>query len=489
MGLAMATLTRTGLPRLLLGLERDGFSGRLSIQRGAVWRRFAWRSGSPVQLTSSRQEDSLCARLLDTAQIREADAARVQRAMQAHACPELAALLSLQLLGARELLLALAAQIEAGIADCVGWPAADAELEPDAVQAATAPRVPLDLAQAIAQGMARHWRPDEVLTELGEHANAYPTPGDALGGARSRIADPHLADRLLEQMDGRTGAWQLVDDRHTAAALWLLDVAGGLRWSSVQAGSERSAEDGLPATAIEIVVTDASHTNASRQVAGKAEGAADLRDAKAFALRQEILDLHGRRAEMTLYELLGVDSSATPGQVKKAYLKAAKRLHPDKVVQMGLAEIKGQANDLFAEITRAQTVLGDLEQRRSYDASLAGHTSLDAQQVAQAEPLFRKGEVMMKAGNFLAALEFLEAAVQRWPEEMDYQAALAWTLFRKNPPESARALEHFEEAQRLGNLSPQMLLRLSLVVREVGDKRRAALLSAQAKERDPQVRP
>lgn len=485
----MATLSRTGLPHLLLGLERDGFSGRLAIKRGRRWRRFLWRAGAPVQVLSSEPADTLCARLVASGQICAADAAKAQRAVESRGGPELAALLGLNLLAPRELLLALSAQLEDALADCVGWPDSDAELELEGEPPAPASPMPLDLARAVAVGMAQHWRPDEVLTELGEHAGAFPTAGPELAASRRRLPDPGLYEALREQLDGRTGAWQLAADSARAAALWLMDAAGGLTWSGAPAESLAAAEAPPRVTAIEIVVTRPPGGATSQGETARVAGADDARDAKEAALRDEILDLHGRLAEMTLYEILGVERDATSAQIKKAYLKAAKRLHPDKAARLGLDEIKELANTLFAEITRAHSVLGDADERRSYDATLEGHTATDASQIAQAEALFRKGEVMMKAGNFLGALEFLETAVQLWPEELDYQAALAWTLFRKNPPESGRALQHFEKALSLGELSPQMLLRLSLVVRDIGDGTRSAELAAQAKQRDPQVRP
>ncbi len=60
------------------------------------------------------------------------------------------------------------------------------------------------------------------------------------------------------------------------------------------------------------------------------------------------------------YEVLGVDRSATEGQIKAAYRKLAFKYHPDHNRDDG-------AEEKFKEINEAYEVLSDLEKRDSYD--------------------------------------------------------------------------------------------------------------------------
>jgi len=62
-----------------------------------------------------------------------------------------------------------------------------------------------------------------------------------------------------------------------------------------------------------------------------------------------------------LYELLGVDRSATPEELKKAYRKQARRFHPDLNPDDEAAERR------FKEVTWAYDVLSDSVRRAQYD--------------------------------------------------------------------------------------------------------------------------
>lgn len=66
----------------------------------------------------------------------------------------------------------------------------------------------------------------------------------------------------------------------------------------------------------------------------------------------------------THYQILGVDSTATTGQIRQAYRAKARALHPD-------VSKASDAAEKFAEIARAYEVLSDRRRRTDYDASLS----------------------------------------------------------------------------------------------------------------------
>lgn len=63
------------------------------------------------------------------------------------------------------------------------------------------------------------------------------------------------------------------------------------------------------------------------------------------------------------YTMLGLRRSANQDEIRHAYLKAAKRLHPDKNVDAGETE-------MFMDIQQAYQVLSNPERRASYDLTL-----------------------------------------------------------------------------------------------------------------------
>ncbi|GAA5987714.1 hypothetical protein JCM11641_002568 [Rhodosporidiobolus odoratus] len=68
----------------------------------------------------------------------------------------------------------------------------------------------------------------------------------------------------------------------------------------------------------------------------------------------------------THYTTLGITTDATSEEVRTAYLKLAKNVHPDKV----LPEEKEEATRLFATLATAYSVLSDSQRRKAYDLTL-----------------------------------------------------------------------------------------------------------------------
>ena len=97
---------------------------------------------------------------------------------------------------------------------------------------------------------------------------------------------------------------------------------------------------------------------------------------------------------MDYYKLLGVEKSASPEEIKKAYRKLALKYHPDR--NKGNKE----AEEQFKKISEAYAVLSDKEKRQQYDS----FGSAGFQQRYSQEDIFRNadlGDILREFGiNF-----------------------------------------------------------------------------------------
>lgn len=73
--------------------------------------------------------------------------------------------------------------------------------------------------------------------------------------------------------------------------------------------------------------------------------------------RIDLKQATGKKVRMSLYECLGVNKTASPDEIRKAYIKLSRTEHPDK----------GGDKEKFQEINHAHEVLSDPERRQMYD--------------------------------------------------------------------------------------------------------------------------
>ena len=152
----------------------------------------------------------------------------------------------------------------------------------------------------------------------------------------------------------------------------------------------------------------------------------------ADSLRIAVQDMAQKLDRLTHFEALGVSQNATSDEVSLAFVRAARRFHPDRLSSAGLQDLQPTAERILARINEASMVLGDATRRAEYVASLnAGPQGASASlpTVLEAENSFLKGEVFLKKGEFARAIECFSMATQGNPSEPQYRAYLAWARF------------------------------------------------------------
>lgn len=75
-------------------------------------------------------------------------------------------------------------------------------------------------------------------------------------------------------------------------------------------------------------------------------------------------------ADVTYYDILQVPASANLNEIKNAYQKMARRLHPDKMTSKKEAQSYEQTEDAFLTLQKAWECLRDPQLRKEYDAQL-----------------------------------------------------------------------------------------------------------------------
>jgi tetratricopeptide (TPR) repeat protein len=460
------------LPRLLLALLRERFTGAITLSRDRVGKRFLFRDGLPIFAESNLASESLGVQLLDSRRIQRADYNRLVAHVERERCKEGKALLDLGLLDAKGLFLALKDQVRIRIVECFGWPHGEFFVEPASEPPADAQPFRAEIYSLLQEGIETHWSSERVLGDLQARMELFPERSERTLRIAAKLRSDESVGTLLEALDGSCTLWRAVQAARTPralAALWVLDACDALAYREVQ-----KLEPGeVTAREIEIVAEGeaAPAPPRSRPASAPSRSPAAAVDPGAVAaLREEISAKHAKLGQLGHYELLGVEPGCDAAEIKRAYHAAAKIYHPDTLARSGLdAQARAEANRVFAEMSKAHAALSDPEQRREYDESLRGDVAgIDANRLATAENLYRKGEILMRQGNFRGAFEFLKPAVELWPDECAYQSALGWTYYKKTPSEPQLAREHLERAHALDRDDGVTLFRLGVVLRALG---------------------
>lgn len=488
------------LPLLLLRLHRERRTGTLVLRREGVEKRVALRDGVPVMAESNLPSESLGIQLLDAGRITREDYARVVETVRKRRCREGVALLGLELVAPRELFESLKQQVRRRLLDCLGWPRGDFAFEAGepVTDEATAFRCdPLPLVQ---EGVAIHWSRARIREALSERWNAYMVATPRTAALAQRLHRDAEVDRVIAGIDGPEPLGVLLDAAPgptAIAALFVLDTIGAVAFQPTpplaRAAADGDDGGGDSEFVIEVVRTDASagaaRSDSERRNAAPGAGKAAASDAQAAKLREELESLHATLRDSDHYALLGVARGADTAAIRRAYVQAAKRFHPDAVVRLGLHELRERAQAVFARIAEAHEVLSDAKRRNEYDHSLeTGGEDFDAARLVQAEALYRKAEILLRAGNFAGSIEFLRPAVALWAEECTYFSALGWALYKKSPSEPKEAREHLERAVALDDRDAIAVFRLGMVLRALGETEAADLALARAKRLDPKVK-
>jgi tetratricopeptide (TPR) repeat protein len=483
-------LAELSLPRLLILLHDADFSGCLKLAKHSIQKSFLFASGGAVSASSNLKSDSLGAQLLNAGKISQDDHARLVSLLETEHHPESAALIKLGLADSRELFSALQSQIRDCLLESIGWAdgtfVVDAEATPPEGALAFRP----DLYPLLQEGIESHWAVERVLGDLEPKLMRFAEANSRFNSTQQQLPSDDAVLEVHRALDGTQTLWKALRQATTPRAMattWVLDAAGGIDYCDEAAVTEAETPMEIEVVFQDIAAGTPASTTRTAAVAPPTairehgDGVSDL--GSEISERFEQLD------ELDYYECLTLNTNASAIDIKKAYLQAAKRYHPDGLARAGLEpELRKRANKIFAKISKAYSTLSNPQRRSEYDASLGANGSpIDTERLANAENLYRKGEILLELGNFKGAVEFLAPAVELWPDEADYQSALGWALYKKIPSEPERSREHLEYAVKLAPEDAIASRRLSFVLRAIGETAQADEWARRAKRLDPGI--
>ncbi|WP_375756614.1 DnaJ domain-containing protein [Corallococcus exercitus] len=163
------------------------------------------------------------------------------------------------------------------------------------------------------------------------------------------------------------------------------------------------------------------------------------------ALRQLAATMKGQNH----FQRLGLTEQTDGSAVKIAYFRLAKLYHPDTLPPGAPAELEKLKAEVFAYIGDAYRALSDDKNRAAYleDLKNGGGDGVDVQAILQAEELFQKSCILVKARKYPEAVKMLNEAISLNAEEPEFYAWRGYARFLASPDKKAAQPEAFREIQ------------------------------------------
>lgn len=299
-------------------------------------------------------------------------------------------------------------------------------------------REPADLAQALLEFGAN--RPS---------ISAYlKVVGAGCGWLRRQAMDPALADYLMELDGTRT-----VDEVVSFAPGAPEEIE---RWLRVGLTIGVFEDVGIESSTYEVrsVKRERRYAGGVDDIAAMiSEGVgqpaaapkpAPVQDASSLRFGPVLERIRGAKDH---FAALGVTWQDPPETMRRAYFTLARELHPDRYVS-DTGEIRDTAAELFNRARAAWEVLGDDTRREAYiKREIHGEKSEDelamekVRQILDAESDFKRALAEFYAGRIPQAHEGFLACSAAVPEEQEFAAYAAFTMFKLNQTRDAKVAE------------------------------------------------
>jgi hypothetical protein len=214
-------------------------------------------------------------------------------------------------------------------------------------------------------------------------------------------------------------------------------------------------------------------------------------------LRREIVEACQGASTRNHFEVLGVARSATDAEVKVAYFRLAKRLHPDIHHHPALADLHEQLEAFFSRLNGAYEILSNPQTRAAYEATLGADSGAPvpgpgvapAAEPPRAEDMFLRAKDSFSEGRNWEAVALLGETIRFADRGLRSRArVLLAQAYLKNPDTVRHAEKELLAASQEDPANVDACFLLGVVYRQAGLNARAMNMFKKALELQPKHR-
>lgn len=235
-----------------------------------------------------------------------------------------------------------------------------------------------------------------------------------------------------------------------------------------------------------------------------ASGNATPSPANAVA-REEVIAAYLSFRRKDAFELFGIEGTASPAEITRAYLAFAERFLPARFSDREPDGVREKAQDVFLAGARAYAELADplrretlLQQRArkaanaaaaAEDTAARAESTASRRQLIDPEALWREGREHLTRGRLREALSNFELAADCDAQNATYAAEVAWCRFQLMISPAPLALKALKNAIRLDPRCAVAYLYAGRVQKTIGNELEAQAYLDRAERLMPARRP
>ena len=328
----------------------------------------------------------------------------------------------------------------------------------------------VNVPQIFYQGYHRHLRPELRQRLLEVEGQRYAALAPDYFRYANFLALSHEERQLLPRLDGtRSLAECLAGETDLAPLALTLQALGMLRCADAPLTSASAPEfplrtlfNAVAEETVEIAVdapleSFADLVEPAAPTAGPAVASAPPAPTPAAVPGEDDLAARVRKTHASLqgknyYEIFGLNQATFSfDQLKKNYFALTRDFGPDLLMQLAGAEA-ALVEEILAAVANAYNTLSDVVRKENYD-QLLGSDRVGLGQKGddrfQAQVQSQSGKVFIEMEEWDNAETALQDACNIDPNNGDYQAHLAWAIYRNPRNAASRAMQ--EKARQLLN--------------------------------------